>query len=93
MADKNLLKDLHSLSDLSHTGNLEVYHLLCNKFCPKQLRFSIKKTLKKYFLAPFYGWDSIASRLDPLRGGSVLFTTKFPELSGTHFTDLRRMKG
>ena len=44
-------------------------------------------------MAPFYGWGSTASRLEPLRGGSLLFTTKFPEISGTHFTDLRRMKG
>ena len=28
-------------------------------------------------MAPFYGWGSTASRLVPLRGGSVLFTIKF----------------
>ena len=27
-------------------------------------------------MAPFYGWGSTASRLEPLRGGSLLFTTK-----------------
>ena len=37
-------------------------------------------------MAPFYGWGSTASRLEPLRGGSLLFTTKFPEISGTHST-------
>ena len=42
-------------------------------------------------MAPFYGRGSTASRLEPLRGGSLLFTTKFPEISGTHFTDLGRM--
>ena len=47
---------------------------------------------KKNFMAPIYGWGSTASRLEPLRGGSLLFTTKFPEISGTHFTDLGRMK-
>ena len=31
-------------------------------------------------MAPFYGWGSTASRLEPLRGGSLLFTTKFPEI-------------
>ena len=31
------------------------------------------KTLN--FMAPFYGWGSTASRLEPLRGGSLLFTT------------------
>ena len=34
----------------------------------------------KNFMAPFYGWGSTASRLEPLRGGSLLFTTKFPEI-------------
>ena len=28
-----------------------------------------------------------------LRGGSLLFTTKFPEITGTHFIELGRMKG
>ena len=45
------------------------------------------------FMTPFYGWGSTASRLDSLRGGSLLFTTKFPEIPGTHFIDLGRMKG
>ena len=43
-------------------------------------------------MAPFYGWSSTASRLEPIRGASLLFTTKSPEISGTHFTDLGRMK-
>ena len=30
---------------------------------------------------------------EPLRRGSLLFTTKFPEILGTHLIDLRRMKG
>ena len=37
----------------------------------------------KKFMTPFYGWGSTASRLEPLRGGSLLFTTKFPEIAGT----------
>ena len=31
-------------------------------------------------MAHFYGSGSSASRLEPLRGGSLLFTTKFLEL-------------
>ena len=34
-------------------------------------------------MAPFYGWGSTASRLEPLQGDSLLFTTKFPEIPGT----------
>ena len=52
-----------------------------------------KKKQQTNFIAPFYGWGSTTSRLEPLRGGSLIFTTKFPEISGTHFTDLGRMKG
>ena len=44
-------------------------------------------------MAPFYGWGSTTSRLEPLRGGSLLFTIEFPEIPGTHFVDLGRTKG
>ena len=73
------------------TSNLNdiVNHQL-TKTCSK---LAILLTFKKNFMAPFYGWGSTASRLEPLRGGSLLFTTKFPEVPGTHFIDLRRMKG
>ena len=37
--------------------------------------------------------DGVHSRLEPLRGGILLFTTKFPEIPGTHFIVLGRMKG
>ena len=44
-------------------------------------------------MAPFYGWDSTVSRLKPLRGSNLLFTTKFLKVPGTHFIELGRMKG
>ena len=53
----------------------------------------VGKKRKNIFMASFYGWGSTASRLTSLRGGSLLFTTKFPEIPGTHFINLRRMKG
>ena len=36
----------------------------------------VGKKRKNIFMASFYGWGSTASRLKPLRGGSLLFTTK-----------------
>ena len=48
---------------------------------------------KNNFMATFYGWGSTASRLQPLQRGSLLFTIQFPEIPGTHFIDLGRMKG
>ena len=44
-------------------------------------------------MVAFYGWVSTASRLEPLRGDSLLFTTKSLEIPSTHFIDLGRMKG
>ena len=44
-------------------------------------------------MARFYGLGSTASRLAPLRGGSLLFTTKSREIPGTHSINLIRMKG
>ena len=44
-------------------------------------------------MAQFYGWGLTASRLQPLRGGSLLLTIQFLEIPGTHFIDLGMMKG
>ena len=48
--------------------------------------------LKKLYGPFFYWWGSIAARLEPLQGGSLLFTTKFPEIPGTYFINRGRMK-
>ena len=45
---------------------------------------SVKKTLWPVFM------DGVQL---PLRRDTLLFTTKFPEIPGTHFIDLGRMKG
>ena len=53
------------------------------------LSISLILTLfKKNFMPPFYGWGSNASRLEPLRGGSLFFTIKFPEIPDTHLYSL-----
>ena len=64
-------------------------------YCEQMITYHISYTLKtlKNFMVPFYGWGSTASKLIPLWGGSLPFTTKFPHIPGTHFTNLGRMKG
>ena len=45
---------------------------------PQNERLKIPPRLglkKNKFMAPFYGWGSTASGLEPLQGGSLLFTT------------------
>ena len=43
--------------------------------------------MKKKLYDLFHEWDSTVSRLEwePLWGGSLLFTIKFPEIAGTSF--------
>ena len=44
-------------------------------------------------MTPFYGCGSTASRLEQsLWGGGLLCTARFPEILGTHSTDLGRIK-
>ena len=55
--------------------------------------WTVQKIPLKKIMASFYRWGLTASRLEPLWGSSLPFTTKFPEIPGTHFIDLRMMKG
>ena len=67
--------------------------VLTNAF-KKKVYLLIGITFKRDFVGLFL-WMGFktASRLEPLWGGSLIFTTKFSEIPGTHFIDLRRMKG
>ena len=75
-------------------------NLICGNFPVKYLTILQRILLilselnqKKKIMAPFYGLGLTASRLEPLPVCSLLFTTKLPEISGTHLIDLGRMKG
>ena len=48
-----------------------------------------KRKLYRPFL--WMGFNCLKAT-QPLQGGSLLFTTKFPEIPGTHLIDLGRMK-
>ena len=51
VANKGLLLDLMYLTSFNHTGNLEVYHSVYNKYCPKRLHFSHKGMVARSQLA------------------------------------------
>ena len=58
-----------------------VHLYFLDSFTFSKLLYNFKKLNFSFnFMAPFYEWGSTASRPEPLRGGSLLFTTKFPEL-------------
>ena len=61
----------------------------------KLIFFLLPTTSKKTKLyGPFLrlGFNCLKTT-EPLPGGSLLFTTKFPEIPGTHLIDLGRIKG
>ena len=49
--DKRLLKDLELLTKFIHTGPLEVYHSLYNKYLPKRQHFGYKAMVARSQLA------------------------------------------
>lgn len=48
---KSFLKDLHYFKKIEHTGNVEVFYLLRNKYYPKRLYFSFYGTIMRTQLA------------------------------------------
>ena len=54
----------------------------------RQPGFAYKKQLYSLFL--WMGFNCLKA-IEPPRGGSLLFTTKLPEISRTHFIDLRKI--
>ena len=43
-------------------------------------------------MAHFYEWNSNASKLEPLRAGSLFFINNSPGVPGIHFIDHGKMK-
>ena len=51
VTDKSLLGALKFLTKFNHTGTLEVYHSLYNKYSPKRLHFSLRGMIARAELA------------------------------------------
>lgn len=49
--DKRLLKDFAYLTEYRHTGQIEVYHSVVNKYCPKRQHFHMASMLARQQLA------------------------------------------
>ena len=51
VTNKNIIGDLRYLASFFHTGSLEVFHSLLNKYCPKRLHFSLHGMVARTQLA------------------------------------------
>ena len=69
------------------------YHLLQHIDKAYFLLLKILQTEEDWFVKSAKNLNKSSSRLEPVQEGSLLFTNKFPEIPGTHFIGLRRMKG
>ena len=47
VTNTKLLKDMSKLTEFCHTGELEVYHSLLLKYCPKRELFSLRGMLAR----------------------------------------------
>ena len=58
---------------------------------PSMLSSKNNRTKKTYDPLLWMRFNCLRA-IEPLRGDSLLFTTNFPEIPGTHFINLGRMK-
>ena len=93
LSDYNLT--LKALKAFERLPIVTILTYASRRFLPLYYEVKMLKNLKKKkkLYGPFLWMRLTTSRLEPLWGGSLLFTTKFPEIPGTHFIDLGRMKG
>ena len=49
--NEKILADIKYLSKFCHTGNLEVFHSVLNKYCPKRLHFTLESVIARTQLA------------------------------------------
>ena len=49
--NRNLLRDLSFVTEFNHTGQLEVFHSLLNKYCPKRQHFPMYGMIARHQLA------------------------------------------
>ena len=71
--DKSLLKDLKYVSHFKHTGQLEVYHSLLNKYCPKRLSFSYPGMIARTQLATLDHNSGLGRKHDSTADGKLKY--------------------
>ena len=81
VTDKTLLADLHYLVDFRHTGQLEVYHSLYNKFCPKRLHFGLNGMVARSQLAVLDYNDGILVGQAVTKQGELRYKQNFSKVT------------
>ena len=74
-----LVNKMHRFFDFKTSFKIKMREKPHTAFFFLRKKTKNKKNKQTHFMVPFHGWCSTASRLEPLRRGSLLFTTKFPK--------------
>jgi len=86
--NKKTLSDLMYLVEFRHTGNLEVYHSVINKYCPKRLHFSMHGMIARTQLAVLDFNSGVNNEQARTKGG----TLRYKQVFFTCHTDMGRKK-
>lgn len=81
VANKRLLSDLKYLTSFNHTGTLEVYHSLYNKYCPKRLHFSYKGMIARSQLAVLDFNSGVHREQSKTRSGELRFKQVYSKVT------------
>ena len=81
-----LLADLKYLTDFKHTGTLEVYHSLYNKYCPKRLCFSYEGMVARTQLAVMDHNSSVGLGQAQTKSGEKRFKLSFSRVTQSWVT-------
>ena len=79
----SILKDLSSLTKFSHTGTLEVYHSLYNRWLPKSIHFSFHGMIARTQLAILDFNSGSNLNQATTKEGKKRYNTSFSKMTAT----------
>ncbi|XP_077990951.1 uncharacterized protein LOC144445284 [Glandiceps talaboti] len=80
--DKKLLKDMKKMVLFKHTGNLEVFHGMLLKYCPKRDHFSYEGMRARLQLAVLDHNENVGREQATTKDGTLQFGLSYPKRKG-----------
>ena len=78
--NKNTLKDLAKCTKFLHSGNLEVFHSVYLKFCPKRLHFSLHGMIARTELAVMHFNSIAAAAHATTKDGKLIYKQQYSKI-------------
>lgn len=79
--DKRLLSDIPNLAEFKHSGNLEVFHSVLLKYCPKRLCFSYEGMYARTQLAVLDHNSGIGRNQASKEDGTLRYKTQYSKVT------------